>query len=116
MADIRLKSERLELTDGNVFEISCSMAALADIEAEFGSVEAALNGKQTYSTVMALLTIFVNCAAEASGRELKYSPKTLARVLPAYTSKHYIDMVMRLVLDSLGTEPIVADNIDESKN
>ena len=116
MADIRLKSERLELTDGNVFDIACTMGALADIEAEFGTVEAALNGKQTYVAAMALLTIFVNCAAVASGKDIQYTAHSLAAVLPPYNSKFYIELVMRLVLDALGTEPVAADDDSGSKN
>lgn len=115
MADIRLKSERLELTDGNVFDISCPMMALAKIEDTFGSVEAALSGQQPWNTALTLLMIFVNCAAEIAGSDTRYTKLELAKVLPNYNSKHYIDLVMNLTLDALGTEPLVAEETD-SKN
>ncbi len=116
MTDVRLMSERLSLTNGENYNICCSMAVLAEIEDCFGSMEAALGGGASWSTALKILTIMVNVAGRVKAYPEPfedYTAERLGAVLPAMRPIDAMQMIMGLVMSAMGTEPVALEQNED---
>lgn len=115
MISVRLKSETLTLKNGESFEICCSMAVLADIEEEFGSIDAALTSGASWRAAIKILTFMVNAAGAAKDSDFsKFTPEKLGALLPDIRAVDAFDLILELVMDAMGTELVGSE--DSEKN
>ena len=114
MADIRLKTDSLEL-DGEKWELRCSMNVLADVQEAFGGdLLEALNPAHTIRSALVVGAAMLNEAAALRGREDRFTPEELGRRLPTVLPGLFVDKVLDLVADAIGIEP-VTDGDDGKK-
>ena len=115
MADIRLKTDSIEL-DGENWELRCSMNVLADVQEAFGGdLLEALNPAHTIRSAMVVCAAMLNEAAALRGREDRFTPAELGRKLPTVLPGLFVNKVLDLVADAIGIEPVTGAEDDGKK-
>ena len=104
MADLRLKTDRLEL-DGEEWELRCTMNVLADVQEAFGGdLLEALNPAHTIRSALVCCAAMLNEAAALEEREERFTPEELGRRLPTVLPGLFVNKVLDLVADAVGIE------------
>lgn len=103
MDDIRLKKTTIT-ADGREWTVVCNMNVLADVqEAHGGNLVEALEAALTHplKTALEFAAAMINDAADAAGEDVRYTPSSLGRAIPAARPGEFSDRIMALVWAAL---------------
>ena len=97
MADCRLPTMPFEI-DGRTFVLRCNMNVLADVEQlHNGSLMEALEQPGVLTTSKEFLSAMLNDYAEEQGWDVRYTPRSVGRLLPP--SPAYVNRMREIITD-----------------
>lgn len=114
--DIRMKTLPMEL-EGERYELLCNMNVLAELqERAGGDLVGFLESKNVLRSLLVILSVMINEAAEKSGRPKRYTDRELGRMLSYQQAIALKGGVMELITAAITEEDAEETPQTDEKN